>query len=151
MAEVYIGLKWLHIVAVCVAFGSNITHVFWIIAANRDAVHRANILRLVKKIDDRLAVPTWALATVCGVTMWLWQWPVNSSWIIVSLIVTVILTVMGITFGPFMYKWIALAKDPDPENQRLKDLSRRLTAWWIGITVATFFVLYLMVFKPALW
>ena len=151
MAEVYIGLKWLHIVAVCIAFGSNITHIFWIVAANRDAAHRANILRLVKKIDDRLAVPAWALATVCGVVMWLWQWPVNSPWIIASLVVTLILTAMGIAFGPFMYQWIGLAKESDPEHPSLQVMSRRLTAWWIGITVATFIVLYLMVFKPALW
>jgi len=151
MGDVYIGLKWLHIVSICIAFGSNVTHIFWIIAANRDPVHRANILRLIKKIDDRLAVPAWVVATICGTIMWLWQWPVNSSWIIVSLVLTVILSIMGISFGPFMYKWIDLAKDPCADNQPLLTLSRRLTIWWICIAAAVFFVLYLMVFKPVLW
>jgi len=151
MGDVYIGLKWLHIVSICIAFGSNVTHIFWIVAANRDPVHRANILRLIKKIDDRLAVPAWVVATICGVVMWLWQWPVNSSWIIVSLVLTAILTIMGISFGPFMYKWIDLAKDPSADNQPLSTLSRRLTIWWICISAAVFFVLYLMVFKPVLW
>ncbi len=151
MGDLYIGLKWLHIISICIAFGSNVTHIFWIIAANRDPIHRANILRLVKKIDDRLSVPAWVLATICGISMWLWQWPVNSSWIIVSIVLTMILMIMGIAFGPFMYKWIGLAQDPSPDNQPLSTLSRRLTTWWIGITAATFFVLYLMVFKPVLW
>ena len=151
MGDVYISLKWLHIASVCIAFGSNVTHIFWIVAANHDAAHRANILRLVKKIDDRLAVPAWVVATICGAVMWLWQWPVNSSWIIVSLVLTVILTSMGLAFGPFMYKWIGLAKDSSPDNQTLMTLSRRLTIWWVGITAATVVVLYLMVFKPSLW
>ncbi len=151
MWEIYMGLKWVHILSVCIAFGSNVTHIFWIVAANNDPIHRANILRLIKKIDDRLAVPAWVLATVCGATMWLWKWPVNSSWVIVSLVLTVILSVMGIVFGSFMYKWIALAKDPSPDNQRLSVLARRLTIWWISISGAVFIVLYMMVFKPTLW
>jgi len=151
MGDIYIGLKWLHIVSTCIAFGSNVTHIFWILAANHDPIHRANILRLVKKIDDRLAVPAWAIGAICGVTMWLWQWPVDSSWVIVSLLLTTILTIMGIAFGPFMYKWIALAQDPSPDNQPLNVLSRRLTIWWVSITVTVFVILYLMVFKPALW
>jgi len=151
MGDVYTGLKWLHVVSISIGFGSNITHIFWIIAANRDPVHRANILRLIKKIDDRLAVPAWILATICGATMWLWQWPTNTSWVIVSLVLTLLLSGMGIAFGPFMYKWIGLAKISSPDNQPLVTLSRRLTIWWIGISVMVFFVLYLMVFKPALW
>jgi len=151
MGDIYIGLKWLHIASVCIAFGSNVTHIFWIIAANHDPVHRPNILRLIKKIDDRLAVPAWVVATICGATMWLWQWPINSSWIIVSLVLTVILTTMGITFGPFMYRWISLAEDPSHDNQPLMTLSRRLTIWWIGISATVFVILYLMVFKPVLW
>ncbi len=151
MWDIYIGLKWLHIGSVCIAFGSNVTHIFWIFAANSDPIHRANILRLIKKIDDRLAVPAWVVATICGAAMWLWRWPVNSSWVIVSLVLTVILSIMGIAFGPFMYKWIGLAKDPDPDNQPLSTLSRQLTIWWICIVATVFFVLYLMVFKPILW
>lgn len=151
MENVYTGLKWLHVVSISIGFGSNITHIFWIIAANRDPVHRANILRLIKKIDDRLAVPAWVLATICGATMWLWQWPTNTSWVIVSLVLTLVLSGMGIAFGPFMYKWIGLAKDQSSDSQYLQTLSRRLTIWWIGISVMVFVVLYLMVFKPALW
>ncbi|MDP6673992.1 MAG: DUF2269 family protein [Gammaproteobacteria bacterium] len=151
MWSIYFVLKWLHIGSICIAFGSNVTHIFWIIAANRDPVHRANILRLVKKIDDRLSVPAWVIATICGATMWLWQWPVNSSWVIVSLVLTVILTAMGISFGPFMIKWINLAKNTSPDNQPLLTLSRRLTIWWISISLTVFVILYLMVFKPILW
>ena len=106
---------------------------------------------LVKKIDDRLAVPSYAITGVCGITMWLWQWPTWSPWIITSLVIFTVLTIMGIAFGPFMHKWIALAKDQSPDNQPLFILNRRLTIWWGGICIGAVVILYLMIWKPILW
>ncbi len=151
MTDIYIGLKWLHIVAAAIAFGSNVTHFFWIIAANRDPVHRANILQLVKKIDDRLAVPAYAVMVACGAVMWLWQWPLDSSWIVASLMLTALLSVMGISFGPFMRRWIHAAANPPAANQPLALLQLRLTCWWAGIVLTVPVVLWFMVRKPALW
>ena len=151
MGELYITLKWLHIVSAVIALGSNITHFFWLLSANSDPVNRANILRLVKKIDDRLAVPSYAITGACGITMWLWQWPTWSPWIITSLVIFTVLTIMGIAFGPFMHKWIALAKDQSPDNQPLFILNRRLTIWWGGICIGAVVILYLMIWKPILW
>jgi uncharacterized membrane protein len=151
VGEIYFLLKWLHVVSACIAFGSNVTHFFWILSANRDPVNRANILRVVKVIDDRLAVPAYVVTILCGATMWLWRWPVATSWIWASLILSIILTVMGISFGPFMKQWIRLAKDPSPENQPLFTLARRLTLWWGSIAASVLVILYMMVWKPALW
>ena len=151
MGDLYIGLKWLHILSACIAFGSNVTHLFWIISANGDPVNRANILRVVKKIDDRLAVPSYTVTGACGIAMWLWQWPLYSSWIIVSLVLFTLLTVMGISFGPFMLRWIRLAEEQSPDNQPLFALAPRLTIWWGSISVSVFFILYFMVWKPTLW
>ncbi len=151
MADLYVSLKWLHIVSACIAFGSNVTHMFWIISANGDPVNRANILRLVKKIDDRLAVPSYVITGTCGIAMWLWQWPLYAPWIIVSLVLFTILTVMGISFGPFMLRWICLAGDQSPDNRPLITLAPRLTIWWGCISVGVVVIFYLMVWKPALW
>jgi len=151
MGETYLLLKWMHVVSACIAFGSNVTHFFWILSANRDPVNGANILRVVKVIDDRLAVPAYVVTILCGATMWLWQWPFASSWIWASLVLSTILTVMGISFGPFMKRWIQLAKDPSPENQPLLTLARRLTIWWGSIAVSVIVIFYMMVWKPALW
>ena len=151
MFDIYIGLKWLHIVTACIAFGSNVTHMFWIIAANGDPVNRENILRLVKKIDDRLAVPSYALMGACGITMWLWRWPLYTPWIVTSLVLFTILTVMGISFGPFMLKWIRLANDQSPDNPPLFTLTRRLTIWWACISISVLPILFFMVWKPRLW
>jgi uncharacterized membrane protein len=151
MPDLYIGLKWLHIATAAVAFGSNVTHFFWLLAANHDPVHRANILRLVKKIDDRLSVSCYAVMVACGVAMWLWQWPPASSWLVASAILTAVLSVMGISFGPFMYRWIRVAGNPSTDSARLALLQRRLTRWWAGLILIVPLILYWMVYKPRLW
>ena len=150
-AEIYLSLKWLHIASDCIGFGSNATHIFWLLAANADPVHGSNILRLIKKIDDRLAVPSYIVATICGTTMWLSLWPTNTPWIIVSLVLTLVLAAMGTAYGPFMKKWIRLTAQQPPDHRQIAALSRGLTFSWIGITVSVFVVLYLMVWKPILW
>jgi uncharacterized membrane protein len=148
--HLYTLVKWFHILGISIGFGSNVTHVFWLISANVDAVNGSEKLRVVKKIDDRLSVPCYAVAISCGVIMWLWSWPLMSSWIIVSLVLSTILTVMGIAFGPFMKKWIKLADD-QPESDRLRILSKRLTLWWISITSGVLFIIYMMIWKPTFW
>ena len=150
-AEIYLSLKWLHIASACIGVGSNVTHIFWLLAANADPVHGSNILRLVKKIDDRLAVPAYIVTTICGTTMWLSIWPTNTPWIIVSLVMTLVLAAMGTAYGPFMKKWIRLTAAQQPDQQQIAGLSRVLTISWIGITMSVFVVLYLMVWKPLLW
>lgn len=150
-AEIYLSLKWLHVASACIGFGSNVTHIFWLLAANADPVHGSNILRLIKKIDDRLAVPAYVVTTICGAAMWLSLWPTNTPWIVVSLVVTLILATMGTVYGPFMKKWIRLTAAANPDLQQIAGLSRLLTTAWIGITVSVFGVLYLMIWKPLLW
>ncbi len=151
MPNLYIALKWLHIATGAIAFGSNVTHLCWIVAANRDPVHRANILRLVKQIDDRLSVPCYAVMVVCGVAMWLWQWPLAASWLIASAILTAVLSIMGISFGPFMHRWIRVAGNPSADSAMLALLQRRLTRWWAGLILVVPLILYWMVRKPLLW
>jgi uncharacterized membrane protein len=147
----YFGIKWLHIIGACIGFGSNVTHLFWIMSANRDPQNRANILRLVKKIDDYMAIPAWIVTVAAGMTMWLWKWPTNTSWIITSLILTTILTTMGISYGPFMKRWIQMAKENPEDSVHLPIWARRLTIWWGAIAASTFVIVFLMVRKPMLW
>ena len=151
MVELYLGVKWLHILCACIGLGSNITHMFWILAANRDPVHRANTLRLVKKIDDLMAVPSYVVAVAAGTTMWMWQWPTNTSWIIASVILTAVLAIGGIAYGPFMHRWVRLARENPENTQELPVLSRRLTISWGAITASALIILFLMVRKPMLW
>jgi uncharacterized membrane protein len=152
MSEIglYIAIKWFHVLGVCIGFGSNVTHIFWLLSANADIVSGAEKLRVVKKIDDRLAVPAYVVAIGCGIAMWLWRWPLMSSWIIVSLVLSIVLTVMGISFGPFMKRWIMLAGE-QPGGEQLLRLSRRLTMWWIFIAATVLIILYMMVLKPVYW
>ena len=87
----------------------------------------------------------YTVTIACGMTMWLWKWPTNTSWIIPSLILSAILTVMGISFGPFMKRWIRLAQNNPYDQTMLPGWSRRLTIWWAGIAGSVFVIIFLMV------
>jgi len=136
---------------VAIGFGSNLTHLFWLMSANRDAHSGAEKIRVVKRIDDRLSVPAYGIGVSCGIAMWLWTWPLNSSWVIASLALTVVAMVMGIAFSPFMHRWTKIAGECPPGEEPRATLSRWLTLWWAGITGSVVVVLYLMVWKPVLW
>ena len=155
MTELYLFVKWLHIASAAIAFGSNITHLFWLMAANKtdSPARRSEILRLVKKIDDYMAIPAYIILLICGVTMWLWHWPLESSWIIASLVLTLILAAMGVAFGPFMKRWIRIAGEGSTgsEGARLPGLTRALTIWWGCIALTVPLILYFMVWKPLVW
>lgn len=151
LTDPYLGLKWLHITAASIAFGSNVTHFFWLVSANRDPLNRANILRVVKKIDDRLAVPAYVVAIGCGAAMWYWRWPANTSWALLSLVLTLILAGLGTTYGPFMKRWIRQAQSQSPAALDQPTLARSLTLGWAAISLSVLVVLYLMVWKPSLW
>lgn len=151
MTEPYLGLKWLHLVAACVAFGSNITHIFWLVSAQGDPVNRARILKTIKTIDDRLSVPAYVVTILAGAVMWLWRWPLDASWVIASIVLTALLAVMGILYGPVMKKWIRLAEARPWGDEELAALARNLIFWWAVISLSVLVILYLMVRKPALW
>lgn len=151
MTEPYLGLKWLHIVAACVAFGSNVTHIFWLLSAQRDPASRARILKTIKTIDDRLAVPAYVVTILAGAIMWLWHWPPDAAWVIVSIVLTSLLAVMGILYGPVMKKWILLAEARPWGDPELAAIARSLIFWWAVISLSVLVILYLMVRKPALW
>ena len=67
------------------------------------------------------------------------------------MILTAILAITGICYGPFMKKWIRLAREEPTNDTSLPVLERRLTWLWAGITGSAFLVLFLMVRKPMLW
>ena len=151
MFDFYMFLKWTHIISVIIALGSNITHFFWILAANNDPINRANILRLVKKIDDLMAVPCYVLAGAAGIAMWLMAWPTTESWIVVSLVLFVISSIWGITFDKPVKNWIRMARWPDKYGSTLENHGQTLTRRWFGIVSIAFIILLLMVFKPNFW
>jgi uncharacterized membrane protein len=128
-----------------------VAHLFWLMSANVDGISGWEKLRVVKKIDDLMSVPAWVVTFACGITMWLWTWPLNTSWIVVSLTLGTILTIMGISFGPFMHRWIKLAKEQQPGEPQLARMSKRLTYWWLGIVLTVVLILYLMIWKPTFW
>jgi uncharacterized membrane protein len=148
MAEFYLFLKWLHILSAAVGFGSNVTHFFWLRAAvhDHDRTRGATLLALVKRIDDRVAVPAYISTVVCGAWMWLLSWPALTGWLLAAAVLTAIPTLLGIAYGHRFTQWAAILPAlPAPAGCRH---AARMLRGWAAITLAVPLILVLMVWKP---
>lgn len=146
-------LKWAHILLAIAAVGANITYSVWIQRgmANREALPFA--LRGIKLIDDRIANPAYGLLLLTGVGMAVVaETSLLTPWLLLSLILWLALIVVGF-FGytPTLRKQIALAESVGADNDEYDSVAWRGTFLGIAAGVIVLVIIFLMVFKPALW
>ena len=146
-------LKWFHIVLVIVAVGANATYAIWIQRGTIDKGALPYTLRGVKWIDDRVANPAYVLVLLTGLGMVLTaDMELTTPWILLSVIlwfVGLLLAVFGYT--PTLRRQIAAAESSGAGSEEYTAVAWRGTVLGIVLGVMVLFIIYLMVFKPALW
>ena len=146
-------LKWIHIVLAIVAVGANATYAIWIQRGTIDRVALPFTLRGVKLIDDRVANPAYLLILLTGLGMVLTaNIPLTTPWILLSLILWFVGLLLGV-FGytPTLRKQIAEAEKGGADSHEYKAVAWRGTVLGIVLGLEVLIIIYLMVFKPALW
>lgn len=146
-------LKWFHIVLAIVAVGANVTYAVWIQRGTIDKVALPFTLRGVKLIDDRVANPAYFFILLTGLGMVLTaDIPLTTPWILLSLILWLVMILLGL-FGytPTLRRQIAAAESGGADSEEYKAVAWRGTVLGIVLGVIVLFIIYLMVFKPALW
>ena len=146
-------LKWFHILLVIIAVGANGMYAVWIQRGTIDKTALSFTLRGVKFIDDRIANPAYVLVLLTGLGMVLTaDIELTTPWILLSVIlwfVGLLLAVFGYT--PTLRNQIAAAESHGAGSEEYTAVAWRGTVLGIVLGVMVLFVLYLMVFKPALW
>ena len=145
-------LKLLHILSAVVAVGANLTYAFWIRRAERDPQHLAWVIGTIRRLDNRIATPSYVVVLITGLLMVFGGYfSFGMSWIQLAIALYVLVVIVAITaFAPAFRRQLAAA-ERDPAAPEYRELARRsmlLTWLTIGIVVV---IVYLMVFKPALW
>ena len=146
-------LKWFHIVLAIVAVGANATYAVWIQRGTIDKVALPFTLRGIKLIDDRIANPSYLFILLTGLGMVLLaDFPLTIPWILLSLILWLLMLLIGF-FGytPTLRKQIEEAEKGGADSDEYKAVAWRGTVLGIVLGVVVLFIIYLMVFKPALW
>ena len=149
----YAILKFLHVLLAIMAVGANVTYGVWLSRAARDPRHLPFALRGVKRLDDRLANPAYALLLVTGVAMIYagrlrWATP----WLLTGLVLYGGLLVLGLAgYTPLLRRQIVALEAEGPDSPAYRRLSGRGTLPGAVIAVVVLLIIFLMVAKPALW
>lgn len=148
----------LHVAGAVVALGFSLAYAVWIARGEAaGAAERAFALRTVSWIDRRMTTPAYVLQLVTGlVLVWLLDWSVlRQSWLEISLVLYLALTILAITrFAPMHRRRSALATrlaDGDAVEDDYAAAAAQAQRWGIAVTVLTVTILVLMVWKPIWW
>lgn len=142
-------LKVIHVVAVIVAVGANVSYAFWLRYAGRDRDRLVYTISGIRRLDRRVANPSYVLVLVTGVLMVLGgAYSFDTGWIAASIVLFVAVAVLGITaFGPAIRRQLAEA-ERDPLSSAYASAARRSTALGLLTTAVVLVIVVLMVTKP---
>ena len=118
-------LKVIHVVAVIVAVGANVSYAFWLRYAGRDRERLVYTISGIRRLDRLVANPSYVLVLVTGILMVLGgAYSFGTGWIAASIVLYVAVAVLGITaFGP------AIRRQPEhgvgPADDRGRPRHRR--------------------------
>lgn len=148
MAE-YNLILTVHVLAVIVAVGSNVTYGFWLHLAGSDRDRILFAIRGIRWLDRRVALPGYLVTFVTGVAMVLTgMWRFDQGWILISIVLYLFTAFAGFTlFAPAIRRQVAEA-ERDPRSDAYEAAAARtgqlgfLTVAIVGLIVV------LMVTKP---
>ena len=153
--NLYLTLKWLHILSSVVLVGTGLGSAYYMFFANRsrDLAAQAVVARLVVQADWWFTTPTVLLQPATGLAMvYLAGFPLSTPWIAASL---VLYAVAGLCWLPVVWLQIrmrALAQQAVEADTPLPDLYWRYARWWEWLGYPAFaamvVVFYLMAAKP---
>ena len=153
--NLYLTLKWIHILSSVVLVGTGLGSAYYMFFANRsrDLAAQAVVTRLVVQADWWFTTPTVLLQPATGLAMvYLAGFPLSTPWLAASL---VLYAVAGLCWLPVVWLQIrmrALAQQAVATGTPLPDLYWRYARWWEWLGYPAFaamvVVFYLMVAKP---
>lgn len=151
--NLYLLLKYLHVLAAIAALGTNLTYTLWLTRARKNPAALPFTLRMVKTIDGWIATPAYVLLFPTG--WWLTSlagWSLTTPWILTSLSLYALLSVVGLgVYTPTLNKQILLTESHPPDSPEYRQISFRLNTTGAALNMLALIIIYLMVAKPALW
>ncbi len=149
----YLLLKWLHILAVVVAVGANITYGIWLARASREPGALPFTLKGIKLIDDRLANPAYGALLVLGILMILvGSVPVTTPWLLTAIVLYVLLVLIGLLgYTPTLRQQIQIVESEGSGSPAYQASASRGAVLGVATVVIAVAIAFLMVVKPPLW
>ena len=149
--DLYVILKYLHVVLAIVAVGFNASYGIWLARAAREPAHLGHVLKGIKILDDRFANPAYGLLLVTGLAMvFVNGIPLlQTRWLISALVLYAILLVVGLfVYTPTLRRQIALLDSVGAASPQYAAAASRGRLVGIVLAVIVLAIVFLMVVKP---
>ena len=149
----FLFIKWLHVLAAILAFGSNLTYAVWLALASRSPEHLPFTLRSIQWIDNRLANPGYGVLLITGLIMaFITDLPLTTPWLLTALVLYALTALSGILFyAPAFRRQIQVLEKEGPDSPAYRAADRKATRLGMFLVLLALGIVYLMVVKPALW
>ncbi|HET8569612.1 MAG TPA: DUF2269 family protein [Candidatus Limnocylindria bacterium] len=146
----YGSLLLVHLLAVVLALGTNLTFPLWVRAGERDPAHLPFVLRRVRWLDRFVAIPGYAVAALSGLALALaGGFPLTSTWLAASIAIYLAVALLGfVAYRPVSRARLAALERGGPEDPAYlaaRGRARVLDAVVIGGVLV---ILVLMLAKP---
>jgi len=150
--NLYLILKYFHILVAIVAVGFNATYGVWLARAAQEPEHMLHVLRGIRTLDNVFANPAYALLLITGLGMLIVGGiALTTFWIVVALILYGLAIVVGIVmFAPVLRRQVSLLESGAGQTPEFRQLARRSTNLGIVTMVDVLLIIVMMVFKPTL-
>lgn len=150
--DLYVLLKYAHVVLAIVAVGFNASYGIWLARAAREPAHLGHVLRGIRMLDDRFANPAYGLLLVTGLAMaFVAGIPLlRTRWLVAALVLYAVLLVVGLfVYSPSLRRQIALLDSAGPTSSEYVAAASRSRIAGIVLGGIVLVILFLMVTKPA--
>ena len=145
-------LLTLHILSALVAVGATVSYFFWLRRAVLAPESRSFTLETIRLVERRMVVPAYVIVLLSGLGLidrasWGWSTP----WLELSILLFIVLMGLVGVHARVIKGQIALVEDGSADSadyDRAHARGRLLLALKVVVVIA---LVYLMVFKPALW
>jgi len=158
MSDLYLWLKWAHIVSSTVLFGTGAGIAFFFIRAQRTGDVRviAAVGREVVVADAIFTASAVVLQPLTGFGMaWIASYPLSAGWLRWSIALYVLIGACWLPVVGLQIRMRDLAMRAAEEGASLPAAYFRCYRWWFALGWPAFIgvlvVFYLMVAKPAIW
>ncbi len=147
----YLVIKCIHIVSAIVAVGFNCSYPIWLMAGKKHNENLLFTLQCIKKIDDRVANPSYVISLVSGLLLvYFGNYSFfESRWIMYA---TTLFGVMGVlafgSYSPLLSKLIKTLKTTGSNTEEYRRLDQKQTRLGTFLIIIALSIVFLMIIKP---
>lgn len=147
--ESFLLLKVVHVLAAIVALGANVTYAFWLAYAGRDRDRLVYTISGIRRLDNFVANPAYAVLLATGIGMVLTgAYSFSTRWIAAGIGLYALAIGIGIAFfAPALRRQLAEA-ERDPSSVAYAAAARRSNLLGLVTTAIVVLIVVLMVAKP---